>query len=145
MGGAVTARPRTGWGGGAGHAAPARAAIVAPVARGGAGGRAIDLPRRHARGAVATRSRRRQERLGLVVGGIIVAFALGLFSLSQTVRVSATGYDLDQLIAERSALQDRERLLLSDINRLGREPSVRQQALAAGLGQLADPLVIPAR
>lgn len=81
----------------------------------------------------------------MVVGGIIVAFALGLFSLSQTVRVSATGYDMDRLIAERGALQDRERLLLSDINRLGREPAVRRQALDAGLGQLADPLVIPAR
>lgn len=81
----------------------------------------------------------------MVVGGIIVAFALGLFSLSQTVRVSATGYDADRLITERGALQDRERLLLSDINRLGQEPAVRQQALDAGLGQLADPLVIPAR
>ena len=145
MAGAVGARTGVPWPVGAGRRAPTRAAVVTPLRGSSVDRRAIDLPRRHARGAVAVRSRSRQDRLGLVVGGIVVTFALGLFSLSQTVRVSATGYDTDRLIAERGALQDRERLLLSDINRLGQEPAVRQEALDAGLGQLAEPLVIPAR
>ena len=89
--------------------------------------------------------RRRQGRVGLMVVGIVVVFLLGLFSLSQTVRVSATDFDLDRLMAARSALQSNERDLIANLSRLGSEPAIRQQALDAGLGQLVDPLVVPAR
>jgi hypothetical protein len=83
--------------------------------------------------------------VGLTVVGIVVVFLLGLFSLSQTVRVSATDFDLDRLIAARAALQSNERDLIANLSRLGSEPAIRQQALDAGLGQLVDPLVVPAR
>ena len=33
----------------------------------------------------------------------------------------------------------------SDLNRLGHEPAIRKQGIDAGLGQLSDPLVLPAR
>jgi hypothetical protein len=144
MAGAVGARHARGWSGGAGRG-DGRLAVVLPLPRATAGAGAIGLPRRPARGAVAIRARRRQERVGLVVGGIVVAFVLGLLSLSQTVKVSATGYDVDRMLQERAALQDRERALVSEINRLGREPAVRRDGLGAGLGQLAVPLIIPAR
>jgi hypothetical protein len=107
--------------------------------------RAADLPRRSLRGASAVRSRRRQGRVGFAIVGIVVIFVLGLFSLSQTVRVSATDFDVDRLIAARSELLANERNLVADLSRLGREPAIRKLALDAGLGQLINPLVVPTR
>jgi hypothetical protein len=101
------------------------------------------LPRRRTRGAV--RAGRRSGRVGLVLGGIALAFLLGLFSLAQTVRVSATSYDIDRLIYERERLADDRQELLSDLSRLGSEPAIRKLAFDMGLSQLADPLVVPAR
>jgi Tfp pilus assembly protein PilN len=98
------------------------------------------LPRRRMRGAV--RAKRRTNRLPLLLGGIVVAFMLAFFSLAQTVRVAATGYDINRLLDEQQSLLDRKQELLSDLNRLGSEPAIRQQALEAGLGQLTDPLVL---
>jgi hypothetical protein len=104
---------------------------------------APSLPRRKVRGAV--RARRRQGRVGFMLGGIVLTFLLAFFSLAQTVRVSATSYDIDRLLTDRSQLQGRLRQLQSDLNRLGREPAIRKQSLDAGLGQLSEPLVIRAR
>jgi hypothetical protein len=101
------------------------------------------LPRRRMRGAV--RARRRSNRLSIMLGGIVVAFLLAFFSLAQSIRVAATGYDLNRLLDERQTLVDRKQELLSDLNRLGSEPAIRQQALEAGLGQLTDPLVLTGR
>ena len=66
--------------------------------------------------------RRSDGRVGLVLGAIIVAFLLAFFSLAQTVRVSAAGYDIERLLTERSRLQGLEREAVSDLNRVGREP-----------------------
>jgi hypothetical protein len=140
MAGYAGARPRSG------ILAPRRRAETAVERRGTPrSDRAADLPRRSVRGASAVRSRRRQGRVGLAIVGIVVIFLLGLFSLSQTVRVSATGFDVDRLIAARSELLANERNLVADLSRLGREPAIRKLALDAGLGQLIDPLVVPAR
>ncbi len=35
--------------------------------------------------------------------------------------------------------------MVADLSRLGREPAIRTLALEAGLGQLVDPLIVPAR
>jgi hypothetical protein len=101
------------------------------------------LPRRKVRGAV--RARRRQGRVGFMLGGIVLAFLLAFFSLAQTVRVSATSYDMNLLLTERERLEVRFRQIQSDLNRLGREPAIRKLSLDAGLGQLTEPLVLPAR
>jgi hypothetical protein len=140
MAGHAGTRPRSG------TLAPRRRAET-PVERRGTPGsdRATDLPRRSVRGASAIRSRRRQGRVGVAIVGIVVIFLLGLFSLSQTVRVSATDFDVDRLIAAREELLANERDLIADLSRLGREPAIRKLALDAGLGQLVDPLVVPAR
>jgi cell division protein FtsL len=81
----------------------------------------------------------------MVLGGIAVAFLLAFFSLAQDVRVSATSYDITKLQAEHDRLVSREQDLTSDLNRLGRQPAIRKQALDAGLGQLGAPIVLPAR
>jgi hypothetical protein len=104
---------------------------------------ATALPRRRLRGAV--RARRQGNRLGFLLGGIVLAFLLAFFSLAQTVRVSATGYDVERLNAERDALLVRKQELLTDLNRLGQEPAVKKLAIDAGLTQLQAPLVVSGR
>jgi hypothetical protein len=101
------------------------------------------LERRRIRGAF--RAGRRTNRLGLVLGAIVVAFMLAFFSLAQQVRVSATGLDIGRLGLERQRLDDAAADVRSDLDRLGREPAVRKLGIDAGLGQLADPIVLPAR
>jgi hypothetical protein len=98
------------------------------------------LPRRRLRGAV--RARRRTNRLAFILGGIVLAFLLAFFSLAQTVRVSATGYDVGRLNAERDTLLTRKQELLTDLNRLGQEPAVRKMAIDAGLTQLPAPVIV---
>jgi hypothetical protein len=100
-------------------------------------------PRRRIRGAI--RARRRSSRVGFLLGSIVLVFLLAFFSLAQTVRVSATSYDIDRLNTDRDRLQATLSELQSDLNRLGREPAIRKLALDAGLGQLAQPIVVPAR
>jgi hypothetical protein len=98
------------------------------------------LPRRRIRGA--TRAKRRANRMSFVLGGIVLTFLLAFFSLAQTVRVTATGYDLNRLSRERDALLVRQQELLTDLNRLGQEPAIRKLAIDDGLTQLRAPLVV---
>ena len=101
------------------------------------------LGRRRARTAV--RAGRRSRRLGTVLTGVVVTFLLAFFWLSQDVRVSATAYDVGRLQVARERLDGRIQDLTSDLNRLGREPAIRKLAIDSGLGQLSDPIVLPAR
>ena len=101
------------------------------------------LPRRRARTAV--RAHRSSSRPALVIGGIAVAFMLAFFSLAQQVRVSATSYDIGRLQIDQERLEARRQELASDLSRLGREPAVRKLALDEGLGQLGEPIILPAR
>ena len=100
-------------------------------------------PRRRSR--VVLRARRRPRFFGIAIGLIVVAFLLSFFSLVQTVRVSASGYDMDKLNQEYGQLQNQQQQDLADINRLDRESAIRRQAIAGGLSQLPPPVVIPAR
>ena len=118
---------------------PARAS-GATIVRPGAGA----IPRRRTR-VVLRAGRRSEGRVGLVLGGIIVAFVLAFFSLAQTVQVSATAYDIDRLLVERSRLEAQRQELLNDLTRLGREPAIRKGAISAGLTPLGEPLVVPGR
>lgn len=102
------------------------------------------LPRRRARAAVRAR-RNVAARPGLLLAVIVVAFMLAFFSLAQQVRVSATTYDIGRLQVERERLDAQLQELDSDLSRLGREPAVRKLALDAGLGELGEPVVLPAR
>ena len=101
------------------------------------------LPRR--RVGPLRRSRGRSGRLPVLLGGIVVAFVLAFFSLAQTVRVTATDYQVDQLAAQRDRLVAMQQELLSDLNRLGREPAIRRQAIDLGLGPLGEPLIVRSR
>jgi cell division protein FtsL len=100
------------------------------------------LPRRRMRAAV--RARRGPSRLAILLGAIVIAFVAAFFSLSQDIRVSATGYEVDRLATQHDRLEARADDLLNELNRLGKAPAIRKLAIEAGLGPLPEPLVIPA-
>lgn len=116
--------------------APAR-----PQARATRGAR----PAGSRRTAAAGRRRARPSSIGIALAAIVIVFSAAFLSLSQSVRVAATGYDIVRLVSERDRLEAIRQDLTSDVERLRSEPAIRKQALDAGLGQLGAPLLIPAR
>jgi hypothetical protein len=100
------------------------------------------LPRRRTRTAI--RARRGPSRISVLLAAIVVAFAGAFFSLSQDVRVSATGYEMDRLATERLRLDAKAEDLRNELNRLGKAPAIRKQAIDAGLGPLPEPLIVAA-
>ncbi len=101
------------------------------------------LPRRRVRAAV--RSHRGPSRMALLLSAIVIAFAGAFFSLSQDIRVSATGYEMDRLATQKIRLEAQAQDLRNELNRLGKAPAIRKLAIGAGLGPLPEPEVIPAR
>jgi hypothetical protein len=97
--------------------------------------------------STATRAigRSRPSSVGIALAAIVIVFIAAFLSLSQSVRVAATGYDIVRLVSERDRLTAIKQDLQSDVDRLRGEPAIRKQALDAGLGQLGAPLHIPAR
>ena len=97
--------------------------------------------------AAATRAtaRTRPSSVGIALAAIVIVFIAAFLSLSQSVRVAATGYDIVRLVSEHDRLTAIKQDLQSDVDRLRGEPAIRKQALDAGLGQLGAPLHIPAR
>jgi hypothetical protein len=93
----------------------------------------------------AVRAGRRPNHLGLVLGVIVISFLLAFFWLAQVVRQSATSYDIGRLEVIRGRLDAQEQDLRSDLSRLGHEPAIRKLALDAGLSQLGEPVILPAR
>jgi len=101
------------------------------------------LPRRRVRAAV--RARRGPSRMAIVLGTIVLVFAGAFFSLSQQIRVSATGYEVDRLVTQHDRLEATAEDLRNELNRLGKAPAIRKLAIEAGLGALPEPIVVPAR
>jgi hypothetical protein len=95
---------------------------------------------RAARGGRKTRALavRRPSTVGIALVAIVLVFTAAFLSLSQSVRVAATGYDIVRLVSEHDRLQAIRQDLQSDVERLRSEPAIRKQALGA-------PLVVPAR
>jgi hypothetical protein len=101
------------------------------------------LPRRRMRSAV--RAHRGPSRLAILLAAIVIAFSAAFFSLSQDIRVSATGYELDRLAIDQQRLGAQADDLRNELNRLGKAPAIRKLAVEAGLGPLPEPEVIAAR
>jgi len=96
-------------------------------------------------GAARVLRGRRPSSVGIALSAIVIVFSAAFLSLSQSVRVAATGYDIVRLASEHDRLIAIRQDLVSDVERLKGEPAIRKQALDAGLGQLGAPLLIPAR
>jgi len=75
----------------------------------------------------------------------VIAFAAAFFSLSQDIRVSASGYEAGRLTTQEQRLEARANDLRNELNRLGKAPAIRKLAIQAGLGPLPEPVVLPAR
>ena len=88
---------------------------------------------------------RRPSSVGLALVAIVIVFGAAFLSLSQSVRVAATGYDIVRLASEHDRLQAISQDLRSDVDRLRSEYAIRKQALDAGLGQLGAALIVEAR
>ena len=95
--------------------------------------------------AAASAGARRPSSVGIALAAIVLVFGAAFLSLSQSVRVAATGYDIVRLASERDRLQAISQDLRSDVDRLRSEFAIRKQALDAGLGQLGAPVIVPAR
>jgi hypothetical protein len=91
------------------------------------------------------RANRRPRAVGLIICAIVVAFLMSFFSLVQTVRISASGYDMSQLNDQYLQLQNQRQQIISDIDRVGRQSAIRRQAISDGLSQLPAPVVLPVR
>lgn len=119
--------------------------------------RALELPRagldldrapllgRRARPQTGLVQAGRPTRVGAILAAIVVGFTLAFMSLSQSVRVAATSYDIVRLTSDQERLEAQRQDLRSDLNRLGAEPAIRKLGLDSGLGQLDAPLIVPAR
>ena len=83
--------------------------------------------------------------LGTALGSIVLLFLVGFLWLAQSVRVSATSYDIVRLASQHDRLDALARDVQSDLSRLSGQPAIRKEALDAGLGQLDAAIVLPAR
>ena len=101
--------------------------------------------RRAGASASASLTSRRPSSVGLALVAIVLVFGAAFLSLSQSVRVAATGYDIVRLVSERDRLQAISQDLRSDVDRLKSEYAIRKQALDAGMGQLSAPLIVEPR
>ena len=88
---------------------------------------------------------RRPPAVGIALAAIAIVFSAAFLSLSQSVRVAATSYDIVRLDSEHDRLQAISQDLRSDVDRLRSEHAIRKQALDAGMGQLGAPLIVEAR
>ena len=128
-----------------GRAADRAAERIAERAKGARGAASAGASAAVARRADRAAVRRRPSSIGLAIAAIAIVFSVAFLSLSQSVRVAATGYDIVRLQSERERLEAVRQDLQSDVQRLRSEPAIRKQALDAGLGQLGAPLIVPAR
>lgn len=100
---------------------------------------------RHTSARSIGRRRQRTRTVGIVLAAIVIAFSGAFLSLSQSVRVAATSYDITRLVSERDRLTALQLDLRSNVERLRSEPAIRKEGLDGGLGQLGAPVVLPAR
>jgi len=74
--------------------------------------------------------------IGLLLAAILISFLVGLIYLAQTIRLAATNYQIDQLIAQRDDLHRQIQTVQTSVLRWGTEPTVLERAQRLGL----DPL-----
>ena len=107
------------------------------------GARAVAGQRRR----VATRSRagRRAQPFGALIAIVLVALAVGLIYVAQTVRLAGVEYEIDGLTAQRDDLARQLQTLETSVLRWGTEATVLDGAPRIGLVQLEPRVRLPAR
>ncbi len=84
----------------------------------------------------ATRATRSSSRVRTLIGGVIVAFLIGLIYLAQTVHLTATNIAIDQAVSQRDDLYRQVQTLETNVLAWGTEPIVLEHAQRLGLDQL---------
>ena len=107
--------------------------------------KATARPNRSKRRAARATATRRPSSVGIALAAIVLVFGAAFLSLSQSVRVAATGYDIVRLASEHDRLLAISQDLRSDVDRLKSEYAIRKQALDAGMGQLGAALIVEPR
>lgn len=72
-----------------------------------------------------------------LIGGVLIAFLIGLIYLAQTVNLAATNFETDQLAVQREDLYRQVQTAETNVLAWGSEPTVLGRAQQLGLDQLA--------
>ena len=110
-------------------------------------------PRVGARPVGATRRRvssparagRRAQPVGALLAFVLVALLVGLLYIAQTIRLAATDYEIDRLVADRDDLARQVQTIETSVLRWGTESTVLERAQRMGLAQLETRVTLPAR
>jgi len=76
---------------------------------------------------------------------VLVSLLVGLIYVALTIRLAATNYEVDGLIAERDDLARQVQTLETSVLRWGTEATVLERAQRIGLDQLETRIRLPAR
>jgi cell division protein FtsL len=110
---------------------------------GGARGEGATAQRR--RVSSRTRAGRRAQPFAALIAIVLVALAVGLIYVAQTVRLAAVEYEIDGLTAQRDDLARQLQTLETSVLRWGTEATVLDGASRIGLVQLETRVRLPAR
>ena len=92
-----------------------------------------------------TRAGRRAQPFGALIAIVLVALAVGLIYVAQTVRLAAVEYEIDGLSAQRDDLARQVQTLETSVLRYGSEATVLAGAPRIGLVELESRVRLPAR
>jgi cell division protein FtsL len=101
--------------------------------------------RQQRRVSATTRAGRRSQPFGSLIAIVLVALAVGLIYVAQTVRVAAVNYEIDALTSERDDLARQVQTFETSVLRWGTEATVLDEAQRLGLVQLETRVRLPAR
>lgn len=92
-----------------------------------------------------TRAGSRAQPFGALIAIVLVALAVGLIYVAQTVRLAAVEYEIDGLAAQRDDLARQLQTLETNLLRWGTEAAVLNGAPRIGLVPLETRVRLPAR
>ena len=116
-----------------------------PRVRSGGGGRGEGATAQRRRVSSRGRTGRRAQPFGALIAIVLVALAVGLIYVAQTVRLAAVEYEIDGLAAQRDDLARQLQTLETSVLRWGTEATVLDGASRIGLVQLETRVRLPAR
>ena len=100
-------------------------------------------PRRRLSGRATARSR--TQPLAAVIALVLVVLVIGIIYVAQTIRLAATTYEIEGLMAERDDLARQVQTVETSVLRWGAESTVLDRAQRLGLGQVETRVRLPAR
>ena len=92
-----------------------------------------------------TRAGRRAQPFGALIAIVLVALAVGLIYVAQTVRLAGVEYEIDGLTAQRDDLARQLLTMETNVLRWGTEATVLDGAPRTGFVQLETRVRLPAR